>query len=77
MLNARFYVLRNTRDWSQIPKKQWKKQWQNNNSNNWRSAELFSISAGEFESLCFKIPRTKVAKPHIFYKATFIAVKKW
>jgi len=49
----------------------------NNNSNNWKSTELLSIFAEDFESLCFKIPNAKVAKPHIFYKATVVVAKKW
>jgi len=53
-----------------------RKQRQNNNwNNNWKSTELLSISAWDFKSLCFKIPRIKVAKSHIFYKVT-IAAKK-
>jgi len=76
MLNPRSFTFY-TRDRSEISKKQWKKQRQNNNSNNRRSAELFFIFAGDFESLCFKISRAKVAEPHIFYKATVVAVKKW
>jgi len=43
--------------------------------------ELFSISAGNFKNLYFpelkkKIPRAKVVKLHIFYKATVVVAKK-
>jgi len=36
----------------------------------------FLLSARDFESLCFKILRVKVAKPHIFYKTTVVVAKK-
>jgi len=68
----------NTWDRNEISKKHnGSKQRRNNNSNDWRSAKLFSISEEDFKSLCFKIFRAKVAKPHIFYKLTVVVAKKW
>jgi len=33
-------------------------------------SKKFSFIFGDFESLCFKIPRAEIVKSHIFYEAT-------